>query len=48
MFCVICSLCRLVVVAGMCERSASAGFSVALFLFSLFSCVILCCFVSDL
>ena len=40
MFCVICSLCRLVVVAGTCERLASTGFSAALFLFSLFSCVV--------
>ena len=36
MFCIICSLCRLVVVAGSCERSALAGFSVALFLFRVF------------
>ena len=41
MFCVNYSLCRLVVVAGTCERSASAGFSAALFLFSLFCYVVL-------
>ena len=44
MFCVICSLCMLVVVAGTCERFGFGWF----FLFSLFSCVVLYYFVSDL